>query len=183
MIWPEAFESQCANDTGCMMKAAIVSNEEINQVEDKMDENAEDIGEFVEGISGHLNQIAMEAVMNREQAIRNVTASFGQQLDVIAKDMACNPQCVDGCASRWSFDSKLQCLSSCVCDSPITFSVTETFSVKPKAEIGLVQCSVNAQNKVFCAGPNPLILAEEPSANASFKFDTYTITLICVFAA
>jgi len=55
MIWPEAFESQCANDTGCMMKAAIVSNEEINQVEDKMDENAEDIGEFVEGISGHLN--------------------------------------------------------------------------------------------------------------------------------
>lgn len=86
------------------MKAATASDDEMRDVEDSLDENADDIGEFVSEIPEDLNEIAMEAVMSREQAIRNVTASFGEQLDTIAKDMACEPQCIDNCPSRYSFE-------------------------------------------------------------------------------
>ena len=80
------------------------------------------------------------------------------------------------------FGAELECLSQCICDSPITFDVTETFTKKPRAEIALAQCSINANKEVFCLGSDPLILADDSSAK-TFKFDTYTITLMCVFAA
>jgi hypothetical protein len=59
------------------------------------EQNAEEISEFADEIPEHLNEIAMETIMAREDAIRNLTMTFGAKLQVIAGDLKCQPQCVE----------------------------------------------------------------------------------------
>jgi hypothetical protein len=53
--------------------------------------------------------------------------------------------------------------------------------------MGHISCFVNSQNRVVCAGPKPLLLAEEAftggiaEMEANVKVDIYTVSLICLF--
>lgn len=157
-------------------------------VEDEFAGNIEEIKDFADDIPKDLDEILQETVLAREAALRNVTDTFKVKLQEIAGDFKCKEACVDICDDYANFPGIMDCVSrNCECDPPINFSVTEYFEVRPKSEVNLVSCSVNANKQVFCAGSNQLILASEDSSStevkASFKFDTYTITLICVFAA
>lgn len=97
IVWPDAFTGACADQTGCSLNVLNMNEDQLKPYMEAAEKNDEEIEEFAEEITGNLNSIAMNAIMKREQAIRNVTVTFSAKLGEIAQDLECNPQCVDNC--------------------------------------------------------------------------------------